>query len=133
MSRRNCCIHGCHNSGVILQKWCDCQCEIHGTKRQFCECLEPFSLIPFPSQNKQPELGKGWTQIVNRRQADNKSKIWHPNNDSRICSDHFESPDSVLPTLNLGYDTKIIKRRKPPAARSTSGIRSKKCKTEYFF
>ena len=109
MSRRNCCIHGCHNSGVILQKWRGSANARYknGTKRQFCECLEPFRLIPFPSQNKQPELRKEWTQIVNRRQADNKSKIWHPNDDSRICSDHFESTNSVLPTLNLGYDIDI--------------------------
>jgi hypothetical protein len=117
MGRRSCCIVGCHNSGEQLYKWRECLCEIHGTKRIFCDCLEPFRLIPFPSASKQPDLRQQWIKIVNRRQQDKKEKIWQPNEDSRVCSEHFE-PNGVIPILKLGYDVKTLKRRKPPTVRS---------------
>ncbi|XP_070574391.1 uncharacterized protein [Ptychodera flava] len=118
---RNCCVVGCGNSGVRLEKWMAEVCSSHnclfGQGR--CNCRPPFTLFPFPTGLKDESGRLRWQRLINRK--DGSGKNWKPNRYSRVCSRHFidgtptkEHPD---PTLYLGYtDTRrqiINSRRKP--------------------
>ena len=63
------------------------------------------------------------------------SKIWNPNLDSRVCSEHFvdlgPSENNPYPALKLGYAVKPVVSRKPPKERfppdiSASTIRKRR-------
>ena len=49
------------------------------------------------------------------------NKPWIPYKFSRVCSDHFidgaATDDHPDPEIKLGYDAKVVKRRKVPAVR----------------
>ena len=56
-----------------------------------------------------------WIKLVNRQLKPGRN--WAPDNDSRICSTHFETGNPV-PTLHLGYElTTPVKLRQPPKER----------------
>ncbi|XP_035663259.1 uncharacterized protein LOC118406967 [Branchiostoma floridae] len=132
MSRRQCCVFGCHNGGKALNKWRDEQCIIHNKVHRSCECMEPFQLLSFPTVNKDPGARKEWTRRVGRKIKGNKN--WEPNNDSRICSMHFvdgkPTDENPYPTEGMGYAlnryTTTPKQRKKPAPRMTVDSASKK-------
>ena len=125
MSKRYCCVFGCHNNSKAIKEWETSICEthqvIHGLDS--CDCTVPFFLLSFPTKDK--SLRDEWIRRVNR-------KDWKPNYDSWICSDHFENVDLVkrkaskenpYPTLHLGYQLsgeRIKQKRKPPPHRFNS-------------
>ena len=125
MSRRYCCVFGCHNNAKIIKEWETLICEthqvIHGLES--CDCTVPFFLLSFPTKDK--SLREEWIRRINR-------KDWKPNYDTQICSDHFENVDLVsrrtskenpYPTLELGYQLsgeRKKQKRKPPCHRLNS-------------
>ena len=122
---RTCCVLGCQNSGQKLTSWLKSQCSVHNSTRDLytCDCKPPFLLFPFPSEKKDPDSMKTWTKLVNRMSTSKRGKIWEPNCDSRICSQHFleEEPttSNPYPSLNLGYSlSRQICVRKEPKCRS---------------
>lgn len=123
---RNCAMFGCGNSGARLTKWMDKQCSIHNCNQgtSYCDCSPPFRLFPFPTEAKDSEARQSWIKLVNRKGK--KGKIWQPNNNSRVCSDHFPdaqpTPQNPHPTLNLGYNATSSTKtcRKRPAVRDSS-------------
>ena len=71
---------------------------------------------------KNDERRQRWIKALNRKNSD--GKLWQPNPNSRVCSNHFvdgqptdSNPD---PALNLGYNTstKAQPPRKLPAKRT---------------
>ena len=120
MSKRQCCITGCSNGGYRLKIWRSKICFLHNSNygKFPCICNPPFQLFPFPADI---EERKKWSKAVNRKDIKSPNKIWEPNNDSRICSDHFvdacPTTANPYPTLSLGYEAKTITPRKPPKSR----------------
>ncbi|CAC5379540.1 unnamed protein product [Mytilus coruscus] len=121
MAKRNCAVFKCTQNGKKLTKWREIHCEIHDCNKGTCRCIcePPFKLFPFPT--KDLEDRKLWIKVINRQQK--KGKIWEPNYDSRVCSEHFldghPSEANPYPTLKLGYDPiKRPRARRPPLDRS---------------
>ena len=122
MSKRYCCVFGCHNNSKIIKEWETSICETHQVVHGLdsCDCTVPFFLLSFPTKDK--SLRQEWIWRINR-------KDWNPNYDTRICSDHFENVDLVnrktskenpYPTLQLGYQLSGERRKqkqKPPPHR----------------
>ena len=109
MSKRQCCITGCSNGGYRLKIWKSKICILHNSNYGTlpCCCNPPFQLFPFPTDI---EERKQWSKAVNRKDIRSPNKIWEPNSDSRICSDHFvdkyPTVNNPYPTLSLGYEKK---------------------------
>ncbi|XP_062568373.1 uncharacterized protein LOC134230560 [Saccostrea cucullata] len=123
---RICAIKDCTSSTYQLKKWKKTFCEVHqcNSGTGWCVCPPPFDLIPFPTERKDPELRAKWIKLVNRQLKPGKN--WKPDDDSRICSKHFEGGNPV-PTLNLGYElTMPLKLRPPPKERQPLIQKSKK-------
>lgn len=57
---------------------------------------------------KDSELRQRWTKLVNRQKNSEDKTLWEPNEDSVVCSIHFEngkpSHEYPLPTKCLGYN-----------------------------
>ncbi|XP_019621910.1 PREDICTED: uncharacterized protein LOC109468106 [Branchiostoma belcheri] len=133
MSRRQCCVIGCHNGGRKLKRWRDETCTIHNRVHFSCECPEPFRLHPFPTELQKPEARKEWTRRVCRQDEKKRSKIWVPNDDSRICSIHFVDgePTEANPWPTQHMNTPRLhsttpKPRKKPTPRTPVETSSKK-------
>ena len=120
--KRNCCIIGCGNSDIQLLKWLNS----HSCSKSSigeCDCESPFKQFPFPGEKTDPELRHLWTRLVNGKNANNNSKVWQPNRNSRVCSSHFvdnqPTPANPNPSLNVGYqNANIPVSRKRPAERN---------------
>ena len=122
---RNCVVVGCPNSGKRLNKWAKQTCTVHACLNgtHTCDCEPPFKLFPFPTEKKDSEGRRRWTENIKREIR--KGKVWTPKNSSRVCSVHFkdgrptnENPD---PTEDLGYNlnSKVVGgKRKSPLDRS---------------
>lgn len=122
MSRRQCCVVNCHNSGRKLQTWLEEICAIHGVIHRSCTCEETYRLFPFPTEKKDPQGRREWIRLVGRKSEKKTNKIWIPNEDSRVCSKHFvdESPTDShpYPTLAMGHElSNTPKARKKPSRR----------------
>ena len=91
---------------------------MHGCKHfhDSCSCKKPFTLLPFPTEKKDPHARKIWIKTIAR--ADSKGKNWQPQKYDRICSIHFKE-NGPYPTENLGHvkQSSIPKPRKPPVKR----------------
>ena len=118
MSKRHCCINNCTNGGYKINQWKKTFCFKHNINHGIgsCICDPPFTLFTFPSE-KSDSYNRGvWIKNINRKATDNK--IWLPNVDSRVCSEHFlDGRPTVLnpyPTLKLGHSGKIITESRPP-------------------
>ena len=119
---RNCVVVGCPNSGKRLNKWAKQTCTFHAclNETHTCDCEPPFKLFPFPTEKKDSEGRRRWTENIKREIR--KGKVWTPKNSSRVCSVHFKdgrptngNPD---PTEDLGYNlnSKVVGgKRKNPA------------------
>ena len=122
---RNSVVVGCPNSGKRLNKWAKQTCTVHACLNgtHTCDCEPPFKLFPFPTEKKDSEGRRRWTENIKREIR--KGKVWTPKNSSRVCSVHFkdgqptnENPD---PTEDLGYNvnSKVVGgKRKNPSDRS---------------
>ena len=122
---RNSVVVGCPNSGKRLNKWAKQTCTVHACLNgtHTCDCEPPFKLFPFPTEKKDSEGRRRWTENIKREIR--KGKVWTPKNSSRVCSVHFkdgqptnENPD---PTEDLGYNfnSKVVGgKRKNPLDRS---------------
>lgn len=118
MSKRNCCVINCKNSGYQLKKWRKNYCNQHkcnyGT--QCCTCNPPFELFTFPRENKDSYSRSVWTKNVYRVNTDGSN--WQPNENTRICSHHFvdgfPSVTNPFPTLSMGHDYSITTKSRPP-------------------
>lgn len=54
-----------------------------------------------------------WTRNISRRSQ--SGELWHPNNDSSMCSDHFgPTPSNPYPTLHMGHKGRVVIGRQPP-------------------
>ena len=125
---RICAIKDCTNSTYQLKKWRRTFCVVHkcNSGTGSCECPPPFELIPYPTDKKDPGLRAKWIKLVNRQLKPGRN--WAPDNDSRICSKHFETGNPV-PTLHLGYElTTPVKLRQPPKERQPLTQKRKTCK-----
>ncbi|XP_078685984.1 uncharacterized protein LOC144918813 [Branchiostoma floridae x Branchiostoma belcheri] len=141
MSTRQCSVYECHNSGRKLKKWREMVCSIHQRLHRSCICPEPFRLLPFPTQRKDPDARQKWIRLVCRKSETNRNKIWVPNADSRICSIHFVDSEPTqanpYPTLHMGTlnTSSMPKPRKAPTPRrlvdtTTKKVLAKNCTTE---
>ena len=85
-------------------------------------CPPPFVLFPFPTDAKDSAARQRWANKL-KRSMQQSNKPWIPYEFSRVCSDHFidgaPTDDLPDPELILGYDTKVLKRRKAPAVRKS--------------
>ena len=120
---KNCVVVGYPNSGKRLNKWAKQTCTVHaclnGTRT--CDCMPPFKLFSFPTEKKDSEGTRRWTENIKRKIR--KGKLWTPKNSSRVCSVHFkdgqptnENPD---PTEELEYNFKVVGgKQKNPLDRS---------------
>ncbi len=125
MPKTNCAVVGCGNCTQKISKWKTERCATHGCNKgtDRCVCDPPFRLLPFPTRAKSPERRKTWTVKLRRMDPKDPKKNWEPNNNSRICSLHFEADDNV-PSLNLGHSSSgSAKKRKPPTARTPEPIK----------
>lgn len=127
---RNCVVVGCPNSGKRLDKWASSKCELHDCNKGTdpCDCAPPFKLFAFPTELKNNEGRMQWALLINRREENGTR--WMPKKSSRVCSEHFvsgkpteENPD---PILNLGYEPKLVPKRKGPSPRSGPPKKRKK-------
>ena len=134
VSNRNCSVIGCGNSGARMQKWMKQVCPTHQCNQGSgaCNCPPPFVLFTFPTKMRDSERRQKWIKAINRKSEDNKN--WQPNDNSRVCSNHFvngrpteQNPD---PSINLGYTpvTKHKKTRKEPTPRTPAPPKAKKQK-----
>ncbi|KAI8498029.1 hypothetical protein Bbelb_239730 [Branchiostoma belcheri] len=132
MSTRQCSVYECHNSGRKLEKWRETVCSIHQRLHRSCICPEPFRLLPFPTQRKDPDARQKWIRLVGRKSETNRNKIWVPNADSRICSIHFVDSEPTqanpYPTLHMGTlnTSSTPKPRKAPTPRRLVDTTTKK-------
>lgn len=124
---RQCCVYNCSNSGPKLAEWLKIQCSIHQCPHDLfkCDCVPPFLLFPFPTEKADPNARNIWTKQVNRQDQLDRSKIWKPNADSRICSVHFvdgtPTQSNPYPSLKLGHHFgSMAHKRKSPFKRYTS-------------
>ena len=108
MPAAQCAFVHCRNGTYQLPIWKQTFCEVHKCCYGICSCIcdPPFTLIPFPTERKNPEARKRWIRIVNR--ADPLTgKNWVPNVASRICSKHFidsfPTDKHPYPSEDLGY------------------------------
>ena len=90
MSKRYCCVVGCSNSGIKLNKWYLENCDIHKSRRATgaCDCEPPFILHPFPTERKHSKSRKDWIRAIKRKNP-STGKDWKPSRDARVCSIHF--------------------------------------------
>lgn len=102
---RMCAMIGCPNSVHKIDKWYTQLCEKHGLKFRSCTCHPPFQLIPFPSEDKDPDGRSRWIRLVKRKTASGSK--WQPKAHDRICSEHFKDGEPTKewpdPTEKLGY------------------------------
>ncbi|XP_070571441.1 uncharacterized protein [Ptychodera flava] len=101
-----CAVSCCSNNTRKLRLWKKFTCKKHqcnyGTGR--CVCSPPFTLFPFPTEMKDPETRKVWTQIVCQNIP---SRInWAPTRYDRVCSKHF--PDG-MPTAANPYPVQHLR------------------------
>ena len=65
---RNCVVVGCPNSGKRLNKWVKQTSTVHaclnGTRTY--DCKPPFMLFPFPTEKKDSEGRRRWTENIKR-------------------------------------------------------------------
>ena len=134
MSKRHCCVNNCTNGGYKINQWKKTFCYIHNINYGIgsCICDPPFTLHTFPSE-KSDSYNRGvWIKNINRKATDNK--IWLPNIDSRVCSEHFiDGRPTVInpyPTLKLGHSGKIIQESRPPPLDRTKVTPLKKTKAK---
>ena len=116
---RNCVVVGCPNSWKRLNKWAKQTCTLHACLNgtHTCDCEPPFKLFPFPTEKKDSEGRRRWTENIKREIR--KGKVWTPKNSSRVCSVHFKdgqpTNENRDPTEDLGYNfnSKVVggKRR----------------------
>ena len=87
---RNCVVVGCPNSGERLNKWAKQTCTVHACLNgtHTCDCEPPFKLFPFPTEKKDSEGRRRWTENIKREIR--KGKLRTPNNSSQVCSVHFQ-------------------------------------------
>ncbi|XP_065679784.1 uncharacterized protein LOC136094110 [Hydra vulgaris] len=99
-----CVVIGCSNHSTELKKWKKAICEIHKCSREDsnCCCSEPFKLIPFHTEKKDPDRRSPWKKLINRVNSD-KSQ-WEATKYSRVCSQHFINEKYEYPTELLGYN-----------------------------
>lgn len=129
-SKRGCCVVGCHNSGQKLKVWALEACEIHRKCHEFCSCVAPYELYTFPTVLRNNDLRQAWVRCVNRQVH---GKLWEPNKDSRICSEHFVT-GHPYPVVNMGHERisteHKLPKRKVPLSRTQGNEHAKKLKTE---
>lgn len=121
MPGRHCCVNGCYNGDNKLKKWRSQLCVIHscnfGTGR--CTCDPPFKLLTFPTESQNKYARNIWIRNINRQSQ--SGELWLPNNDSRICSNHFvdlgPTPKNPYPTLHMGHMDRVVVGRQPPKDR----------------
>nr|XP_047137927.1 uncharacterized protein LOC124814354 [Hydra vulgaris] len=100
----SCVVIGCSNNSTKLKKWKKAICEIHKCSREDsnCCCSEPFKLILFPTEKKDPDRRSVWKKLINRVNSD-KSQ-WEDTKYSRVCSQHFIIEKYEFPSELLGYN-----------------------------
>ena len=103
---QNCVFAGCPNSRKRLNKWAKQNCSCMFKRDKYLRLRATIQAFPFPTEKKDSEGRRGWTEKIKREIR--KGKVWIPKNFSRVCSVHFkngqptnENPD---PTEDFGYN-----------------------------
>ena len=126
---RNCVVVGCPNSGERLNKWAKQTCTVHACLNgtHTCDCEPPFKLFPFPTEKKDSEGRRRWTENIKREIR--KGKLRTPNNSSQVCSVHFQDGQPPkkkrkIPTQQRIWDTTSTPKLWEESERTTGSVQN---------